>query len=190
MANEQPALERAVFLDRDGTLNEERGFLFLWQDWRWLPGVKRGLAALFQAGFRLVVVSNQSGIARGYYDESALTELNRKINEDLARLGISIQAFYHCPHHPDYTGPCGCRKPLPGMLRQAALELNLDLARSWLIGDKASDILAAFAVGVKPVLVETGYGHEQIRLIPDGVAVCENFWQAARYILKYSKNSL
>lgn len=173
----------AIFLDRDGTLNVEKGYLHEWRDWVWLPHVREGLASLKKAGYLLVVVSNQSGIARGYYDEAALQELNACINRDLSELGINIDAFYHCPHHPQISGPCDCRKPAPGMILRAARELGIDLGASWLFGDKIADIEAARASGVRAALLETGYGASQKKDCPKDAPVCENFADAVNLAL-------
>lgn len=177
-------LRPAIFLDRDGTLNEEKGYLHAWEDWTWLPHTREGLASLKKAGYLLVVVSNQSGIARGYYDEAALAALNSRINRDLAGLGIEIDAFYHCPHHPEISGPCACRKPAPGMILRAARDLGIDLSASWLFGDKIADIEAARACGVRAALLTTGYGASQQKDCPKDTPVCENFAAAVKLALK------
>lgn len=110
------------------------------------------------AGFIVVVVSNQVGIARDMYLPGDVDELHAHVQKDLQRGGTLIHAFYYCPHHPDFDASCSCRKPAPGMLMQSAQDLNIDLAASWMIGDKAIDVQAGLAAGVKSLLVETGYG--------------------------------
>lgn len=177
---------RAIFLDRDGTLNVEKGYLHSWAEWEWLPGVQKGLSKLARAGFLLVIVSNQSGIARGYYSEKEWHKLCAAINNDLKKSGTTINAFYFCPHHPAITGPCDCRKPAAGMLLTASRDLNINLAVSWLIGDKASDIAAARKANVKPVLVETGYGILEKKLLSPSVPVCNDFSKAVDLILAES----
>lgn len=169
----------AVFLDRDGTLNEDTGYVGRAENVRWLPGVPRALAALRRAGRLLVVATNQSGIARGYYDAAAVNALHVWMNEQLRPLGAHIDAFYFCPHHPDIDGPCGCRKPAPGMLLRAAAELGIDLDQSWMIGDKMSDAAAGRAAGCRPVLLTTAppdAGTAPLVRVPDLAA-------AARFIL-------
>lgn len=185
MKMESP-LVKAIFLDRDGTLNEEKEYLHRWEDWVWLPGALHGLKLLTNAGYKLIVVSNQSGIARNYYEESAVLTLNDKINADLGKHGVEIDAFFHCPHHPDLDGICFCRKPAPGMILKAAHDLRIDLAASWLVGDKASDISAAIAAGCQPLLVLTGYGALHQNAIPSDVPVCANLYEAALYILAHA----
>lgn len=174
----------AIFLDRDGTLNEEIGYLHKREDWRWLPGVCAGLARLSSAGFKLVVISNQAGMARGYYGEREWHNLCEMINRELEAWKARIDGFYFCPHHPAFSGECQCRKPLPGLLLKAAGELNIDLGSSWMIGDKASDVLAGCAAGCSPILVETGYGASEKEKLPAGIPVCVDFSHAVRFILE------
>lgn len=107
---------RAIFLDRDGTLNHDTGYVHRWEDWRWLPGAPEALARFKAAGWFLVVVSNQSGIARGLFDEEELHALHARVNAQLEPLGAAIDVWRHCPHLPEITGPCVCRKPAPGLL--------------------------------------------------------------------------
>lgn len=143
----------AVFLDRDGTLNVDKGYVSHLRDWEWLPHALDGLRKLKNAGFKLVVVTNQSGIARGYYPADDVIKLHDLVNRELNAKGVGIDAFYFCPHHPEYSGPCSCRKPKPGLIQKAALEMNLDLSRSWMIGDKGSDIEAGSAAGIPSILI-------------------------------------
>ncbi|MDR1856520.1 MAG: HAD family hydrolase [Desulfovibrio sp.] len=143
-----------VFLDRDGTMNRNDGYVHTWDAWVWLPGVPEALARLQRHGWRLVVVSNQSGIARGYFDEKALHDLEAAVDADLARHGVRIAGWYHCPHLPEITGPCTCRKPEPGMLRQAARDLGINLRASWVIGDKYLDAQAGIKVGCRAIILE------------------------------------
>ena len=144
---------RAVFLDRDGVLNADYGYVGRAADFRWLPGVMPALRRLQQAGRALVVVTNQSGIARGCYTEDDLTAVHAHMRQELADAGIALAGVYACPHLPDapvaaYRRVCACRKPQPGMLLRAAAELELDLARSCIVGDKPSDIEAGRAAAL------------------------------------------
>jgi D-glycero-D-manno-heptose 1,7-bisphosphate phosphatase len=153
----------AVFLDRDGTINEEREYLHRIEDFAFISGVPESIRRLKDTGFLVIVVTNQSGVARGYYDEEVVVALHDHIQQLLAEYGTRIDAFYHCPHHPtegagDYRIDCDCRKGSPGMLLQAASEHDIDLARSFMIGDKLADIEAGNAAGCTPILVRTGYG--------------------------------
>jgi D-glycero-D-manno-heptose 1,7-bisphosphate phosphatase len=143
----------AAFIDRDGVLNEDEGYVYLIEDFRWLPGAKQALSLLQQAGVARVVITNQSGIARGLYTEADLERLHEHLRLDLAREGLALDGIHACPHHPDgvvarYRLDCDCRKPRPGLIEQAVREHRLDLAASCLFGDKASDIEAGRRAGV------------------------------------------
>ena len=154
-------------------------------DFRFIPGVPRALQRLKEAGFLLVVVTNQSGIGRGYFDEQALTAIHAHMHAELAILGAAVDACYVCPHHPehaigDYRKVCGCRKPLPGMLQQAAEDLDIDLTASFMIGDKLADVQAGINAGCTSLMVLTGYGSshaagcpEQVNTYPDLPAAVE-----------------
>ena len=147
------ALRKAAFLDRGGVIIVARVYVRRLEDFGFVPGAVDAMRALKQAGFVLVVVTNQSGIARGYYTEAQYLALTIAIKQALAEAGAAIDAVYHCPHHPagavaGLTVECECRKPGPGMIFRAAMELNLSLSDSILVGDKPSDIQAARAAGV------------------------------------------
>ena len=174
---------RAVFMDRDGTLNVEKHYLHRPEDWEWLPGVPEGLARLAAGGYRLVVVSNQSGIARGYYAAEAVERLHEFVNRALSARGARIERFLFCPHGPDEEPPCECRKPSPGMMLRAAREMGLDLAASWMVGDKRVDVEAGLAAGCRVVGVRTGYGRKELATPPDGVTVVDDFPAAAQHVL-------
>jgi len=149
----------AVFLDRDGTLIEEVGHLGEPERVVVLPGVPKALRRLADEGFALVVVSNQAGIARGLFTEEAVRAVSARAAELLAGEGApELDGWYFCPHHPDFTGACDCRKPAPGMLRRAAEEHGLELTASWMVGDHPIDAGAARAAGARPILVRTGHG--------------------------------
>lgn len=143
----------AVFLDRDGVLNEDTGYVSRPKDWRWLPGTREALTRLKAADFLLIVVTNQSGIARGYYAETDVHALHAWVNAQLAPLNAPIDVFYLCPHHPSLSPPCLCRKPRPGMLLRAAREWNVDMARSWMVGDSLRDVEAGMAAGCRTLLL-------------------------------------
>lgn len=150
-------MSRAVFLDRDGTLNAEVGFVRTADQLRILPGVAAALAALHDRGFRLVVVTNQSGIARGYYGEHDLAAVHERMH---AATGGRIAGWLHCPHHPDADGPyggdCTCRKPKNGLLHQARELLGVTFAGSYLVGDSARDLLMARDLPIATVHVHSG----------------------------------
>jgi histidinol-phosphate phosphatase family protein len=152
---------RAVFLDKDGTLIENVPYNVDPVRIRMLPGAAEGLEALHAAGYRIIVVSNQSGIARGYFAENALGAVENRLREMLAQIGVPLAGFYYCPHHPEgvdlrYAIVCWCRKPQPGLLFQAAADLEIDLRQSWLIGDILDDVEAGRRAGCKTILLNNG----------------------------------
>jgi D-glycero-D-manno-heptose 1,7-bisphosphate phosphatase len=151
-------MRRAVFLDRDGTINVEKNYLFRIGDWEWTQGAVAAIHRINRLGWLAIVVTNQAGIARGLYNQSDVARLHQQVDALLAEAGARIDGYYLCPHHPEFGEVCDCRKPLPGMLLRAAREFGIDLRGSFLIGDKASDVLAGRAAGVTPILVATGYG--------------------------------
>jgi D-glycero-D-manno-heptose 1,7-bisphosphate phosphatase len=147
-------MNRAAFLDRDGVINVNHGYVHSWEDFQFMPDALEGMRRLQAAGFKLIVVTNQSGIARGYYSEAQYHALTaRWVREAAEVAGVNIAAVYHCPHHPDGLVPelrqaCGCRKPQPGMILQAQRDHDLDLPASVLFGDALTDLQAAKAAGV------------------------------------------
>ncbi|HEY0437791.1 MAG TPA: HAD family hydrolase [Phenylobacterium sp.] len=155
-------LRPALFLDRDGVLNEDRGYVSRWEDFRWIPGAKAAVAAFNRAGWLVVVVTNQSGVGRGYYTEEAMHALHAQMREDLEAAGGHIDAFYHAPQHPEapveaYRHPDPpLRKPNPGMILRALAEWPIDRDASLLVGDKPSDLEAALRAGIRGVLFEGG----------------------------------
>lgn len=153
---------KAVFLDRDGTLNEEVNYLRSFADFRMISGADEALRILRRLGYRLYVVTNQSGVARGYFTLAEAEALNRRIGAFFAERGAPLDGFALCPHHPEgtvapFARACDCRKPAPGMLLALAREHGIDLARSFMVGDKPIDAEAGLAAGVKPVLVRSGH---------------------------------
>lgn len=181
----------AVFLDRDGTINVEKDYLYKVEDFEFIAGAPLAIKRLKEAGFLVIVVSNQSGIGRGYFDEQAVEMLHRHVQSELASYGTSIDAFYFCPHHPDkglgkYKIACECRKGEPGMLLQAAKEHNIDLQKSFMVGDKIADIKAGQRAGCKALLVLTGYGQSESRKLVEGRAiVCKDIATAVKVICKF-----
>ena len=152
----------AIFLDRDGVINVDTGYVYEVDDFVFIEGVIEALLKLKQKGYLLVVVTNQSGIARGYFTEEQFMNLTEWMDWSLADRGIDLDGIYFCPHHPSegddkYRKSCACRKPGPEMILDAAKHLNIDLAASYMVGDKPSDIKAAINAGVgHKVMVETG----------------------------------
>ena len=179
---------RAVFLDRDGTINVEKEYLHRVEDFEFIPGAVEAIRLLKEGGFLVLVVTNQSGIGRGYYDEADLERIHRHMAAELARSGASVDACYFCPHHPhhgtgEYRIACACRKPLPGMLLEAAAKFSIDLGSSYMVGDKLTDVEAALAAGCRPVFVTTGYGADEAAAAPANVPRFGSLLEAARAII-------
>ena len=185
------ALRPAVFLDRDGTLNEENGYLDRLERLAFYPYTVDAVRMLNRAGYAVVVVTNQAGIARGIVRPEFVGEAHAHISARLAAGGARIDAFYHCPHHPQAAiealrMDCDCRKPQPGMILRAAEELGLDLQRSFLVGDRWQDLECGARAGVRGLLVRTGYGRTEEQAGCPGVpaaAVVNNLAEAVSWIL-------
>ncbi len=156
-------MNRAVFLDRDGTLIEDKHYLADPEEISWITGARQALKDLQSAGFKLVVVTNQSGVARGYFDEATVDRVHARFCSELREFGVRVDGLYYCPAHPEaetakYRKNLGRRKPAPGMLHEAAEELKLELAESYMVGDKLSDVKAGEKAGCQKILVLTGKG--------------------------------
>ena len=182
----------AVFLDRDGTLIEDIGYLRRPHDVAFYPWSVDAVRALNQAGLAVVVITNQSGVARGILTEPMIEDVHRHISSVLAGGGARIDAYYYCPHHPDgtvaaYSRLCDCRKPGCGMIDRASAALGLDPTRSFVVGDKWLDVGAAHAAGARGILVRTGYGAtEETEPPPDrpAEAIVDNLVEAVSWILR------
>jgi D-glycero-D-manno-heptose 1,7-bisphosphate phosphatase len=181
--NAAPSARKAAFVDRDGVINAESGFLHRAEDFVFLPGAIQGLQRLQAAGYLLVVITNQSGIGRGLYTEADYLRLTAHMQQRLSVAGVQLNAVEHCPHLPDapiarYRIDCDCRKPMPGMLLRAAAALGIDMANSILVGDRATDIQAGRSAGVgRCWLVRSGVAlsHTDIELadaVFDDLADC------------------
>lgn len=186
-------MNKAIFLDRDGTINVEKNYLYKIEDFEFLPGVIQGLKLLQDAGFLLIVITNQSGIARGLYREEDFNKLNTWMLETLKNKGINITHVYYCPHHPDavidlYKLDCECRKPKIGMFRQAICDYNIDLNQSYSIGDKLRDTTIRDYSINKCYLVGVNEKSEIINEVKNGkyekVCYVKNFMDAVRDIIK------
>jgi len=158
----------AVFLDRDGTINEEVGYLDSLDKFKIIPCAYEAIRLINESGMKAVVISNQAGVARGLFTEDFVKITHEHLLAALRQKKAHIDNFYYCPHHPTegikiYRQNCNCRKPAPGMLLQAAQDLNIDLTKSYLVGDRFRDMEAAKKVGVKGVLVKTGYGQKLLQ---------------------------
>lgn len=152
---------RAVFLDRDGTLNEDAGYPADFRQVHIYSEAFEAVRLLKEAGFAVVIITHQSGLGRGYFDAAELEALHRRFEEEFERRGARLDGIYSCPHDPDGSGgPCSCAKPQPGLGLRAARELGLDLGASFMVGDKPVDVLFGLNIGATPVLVLTGYGRD------------------------------
>ncbi len=185
---------RAVFMDRDGTINEEVGYVNHLERFFLLPRVGEAIRLLNRHGLKTVVVTNQSGVARGYFPESLVSFVHRKMEDLLKKEGARLDGIYYCPHHPDvgeppYRAKCRCRKPDTGMIEAASKALDLDCSKSYVIGDRGNDLEFAHRIGAKGILVLTGYGRGeweycqvQWRVKPDWVA--RDLYEAVQWILR------
>lgn len=184
-------MKAAVFLDRDGTMIEERGYLGRLDLIAPFPYTADSIRRLRSAGYLVVVVTNQAGVARGYFDEAFVREAHRHLDRLLAAEDAAPDAYYYCPHHPDgvveaYRIVCRCRKPSPGMIERAAADLGIDVGRSFVVGDKWLDVGLANQAGARGILVRTGYGASTADNPPDGTRaehVAPTLAEAADYIL-------
>lgn len=177
---------RAAFVDRDGTLIEDPGFLSDPAKVKLLPGTAQAVRRLNQAGLAVVAVTNQSGIARGVITMEQYEAVHARLVQLLAGAGARLDGAYVCPHHPDITGPCECRKPGTKLFRDAATELSLDLGRSFYLGDRMTDIQPARALGGRGMLVRTGHGGENVQAaIEAGYPVVADLQTAVDLILEH-----
>lgn len=182
-----------IFMDRDGTLSHEVGYVNHPSRFRLYPWAVDAVRAINEAGWLAVVITNQAGVARGYFPESVFQEVQGRLVGEVEAGGARFDAVYACLHHPDvgeapYRADCDCRKPRPGMLRRAERELGADLARSWVIGDRHSDLALAWNVGARGALVKTGYGLGELSYVAPGWPrqpdlVAENLLEAVESIL-------
>jgi D-glycero-D-manno-heptose 1,7-bisphosphate phosphatase len=185
---------RAVFFDRDGTLNEEVGYVNHLERFLLFPFAGSAVRAVNEAGLLAIVVTNQSGVARGLFSESLVEQIHRRLSRNIRGEGGKLDGIYYCPHHPQarvgkYRAECACRKPSPGMLEQAAEKFGINLAKSFVVGDRYVDVVMARRAGAQSVLVLTGYGQGEWEYQrgswqeqPDHVAA--NVYEAVRWILR------
>ena len=151
-------MRKALFLDRDGVVNKEKNYIYKIKDFEFIDGIFETCRKFQNKGYLLIVITNQAGIARGIYTEEDFHILTEWMLERFFEEGLTIDAVYHCPHHPDYTGVCDCRKPSPGMLKEARKMFDIDMESSILVGDKESDIEAGIQAGVGTnILVRSGH---------------------------------
>jgi len=186
-------MNKAVFLDRDGTLNEDPGYLGDPAKLKLFSDVGESLSLLKNKNnFLIIVISNQSGVARGLITRDDVEAVNDQINNILQKFNVKIDAFYYCPFHPDFNSEkdCECRKPSPNMILSAAKEHNIDLSNSYFVGDSFADIMAGKNAGIKTILVKTGYGTETFSILHNEnifpTFVAENLNEASKFIINDS----
>ena len=185
-------MRAAVFLDRDGTMVEEVGYLCRVADLRWFAWTIEAIRLLNRAGFLVFVTTNQGGVGLGYYAEDAVRAIHERMAADLDAGGATVDGWFYCPHHPDarieaLRVDCDCRKPRAGMVRQAAQRFELDLAKSFVVGDKVSDMGLAKGAGARGALVRTGYGEFELQQhgsIPGADFIAADLMGAATWILE------
>ena len=171
---------RAVFLDRDGTMAKDVNYCARPEDFKLFPNTAKAIKLLHEHGFKVIVVTNQSGIARGYFTEETLAQIHEKMKEELAKEGAWVDGIYYCPHHPNDN--CDCRKPKPKLVLQAAKEYNIDLKHSFVVGDLEMDIGLGKAVGCHTILISPNPGDDdQKQMSPDYTTF--DLYQAARWIV-------
>ena len=172
----------AAFLDRDGVINAEVNYLHEPDKVVILPGVAEALRMIRERGYRVIVVTNQAGVAKGYYGESDIDAVHRRIDEILAAEGAKVDEYFYCPHHPQFTGECDCRKPSPGMLLEAAEKFGIDCAGSFMVGDRLSDVEAGVRAGCsRSFLVRSGYGETVIaEQDVSGIEIADDLLDAVR----------
>ena len=187
-------MNRAVFLDRDGTINEEVGYLKSLDMLKVIPGAGAAIRRLNAAGFKVVIITNQSGVARGYFPESLVHEAHALLTATLRKDGATIDGIYYCPHHPTagnskHTIPCDCRKPATGLMDRAARDLGIDLKQSFMVGDKWSDIELGHRAGARSILVRSGFapddaGNERPSHVEDPDFTAHDLAEAADWIIE------
>ena len=187
-------MHRAVFLDRDGTVNEEVGYLRDLADLRLIAGAGAAIRRLNEAGLKVVLVTNQSGVARGYFPESLVLEAHENLDRMLREEGASIDAIYYCPHHPtagnsNYTIVCDCRKPGTGLIDRAARDLGIDVKKSYVVGDKWSDVELGQRAGAHSILVQSGFapddpGNIRPARVGDPDFIASTILDAAEWIIQ------
>jgi D-glycero-D-manno-heptose 1,7-bisphosphate phosphatase len=191
-------MQPAVFLDRDGTMIREVQYLRRFDDLRWFPASIDAIRLLNRAGFIVCVTTNQSGVGRGYYTEQDVRSIHDRMTDALVAAGARIDAWFYCPHHPEAVIDslrlvCDCRKPKPGMIQSAAAQMAIDLPRSFVVGDRITDIGLAQSAGAQGVLVRTGYGESTLQenggSAPGAAFVADHVMQATSWILRQQSST-
>lgn len=182
-------MRKVIFLDRDGTINVEKSYLYKWEDFEFEKNAIEGLKELKNLGYEFIVVTNQSGIGRGYYTEENLVALNNQMTQKLKEFGIEILECFYCPHHPEkgigkYKVDCNCRKPNPGMLLEGIKKYDVDIENSFMIGDKKGDLEAGKKASLKSILVLTGYGKKIEEEVKGNYLIAKDLLEVAAILKK------
>lgn len=178
---------KTVFIDRDGTINVNVEYLDNPDEFRMYPTVAQGIKLLNKHGFTVIIITNQSGIARGYFSEKTLQEIHQKMNHELSKEGAIIDAIYYCPHHPNDN--CDCRKPKTGLFTKAIKDFNIDIKHSYLIGDRMLDVCAGHTIGCKTILVPEDKKKVKLEMNETDIKpdyICDEFYSGVQWILKDS----
>ena len=182
---------RAVFIDRDGTINANIGYINNLKDFKIYNGVAEGIKLLNQDGFKVIIITNQSGLARGFFTEEMLEKIHNKMKREISEKGATVDAIYYCPHHPDVK--CSCRKPRTGLLEKAVKDFDVDIDESFIIGDRMLDIEAGQGIGCKTVLVPENKEKVAIEMQESNVKpdiICDDFYSGAEWITKLSNRDV
>ncbi|MBI5893610.1 MAG: D-glycero-beta-D-manno-heptose 1,7-bisphosphate 7-phosphatase [Deltaproteobacteria bacterium] len=178
----------AVFLDRDGTINEDTGYIDSPERLALIDGAASAIKKLNSKGFKVIIITNQSGVGRGYFSEEAADAVNKKLEEILKKQGAHLDGIYYCPHHPDDN--CECRKPKIGLLEKAKKDLDIDFKKSYVVGDKVSDVELAHNIGGKDILVLTGEGMKHKKMLKSQPSyIADDLKDAVEWIIKDSLKS-
>ncbi|MEI6856886.1 D-glycero-beta-D-manno-heptose 1,7-bisphosphate 7-phosphatase [Psychrilyobacter sp.] len=185
-------MNKCIFLDRDGNINVEKDYLHKIEEFEFIDGAKEAIKIFNDLGYLVVVVTNQSGVARGYYDENSVKALHDYLQKEVEKIGGHIDGFYYCPHHPEngigrYKLDCNCRKPEPGMFLDAQKDLNIEFSSSIMIGDKISDVKAGKILGMRSILVKTGHGLEEKKKLKNSCEINETLYEFAKQLERESK---
>lgn len=184
-------MKRCIFLDRDGNINVEKDYLHKIEDFEFEEGALEAIVEFSKTDYLIVIVTNQSGIARGYYTEKDLEDLHKYLRDEIEKNGGRVDGFYYCPHHPEkgigeYKKNCDCRKPNPGMFLQAKEDFDIDFENSIMVGDKLSDVDAGKRLGMRSILVRTGHGKKEEAKVAKGTEVFDSLYEFA---VKFQKEN-
>lgn len=185
-------MKKCIFLDRDGNINVEKDYLHRVEDFEFEEGALEAIKAFSETEYLIVIVTNQSGIARGYYTEEDVKTLHVYLKQKIEDTGGRVDGFYYCPHHPEkgigeYKKECSCRKPEPGMFLQAKEDLDIDFENSIMVGDKMSDVEAGKRLGMRGILVRTGHGRSEEAKAGQGVEIYDSLYQFSEKFVQERK---